>query len=197
MLVECLLIGQHQFVNVFVSSKYHYWAIDPFQAIHFIYHHHCVDWFVSDDTNRSPCQRLHRRPAAAIGPGSTLDGLLLAQECSLSLQNVHQLVREAPYSQADQQQGMNVTNPPQPHSQADQQQDMSETNPHQPHSQVGQLQVMNWGHSRGPLFYIALYRKTFKNLLLRNYWTKFDETLPECSLGEALSKLFKSFRFIA
>ena len=53
-----------------------------------------------------------------------------------------------------------------------------------------------WPRPQCQLFYKELYRKSFKRHLLPNHWTEWDQMWSECCLGEGLSKLFKSFRFI-
>ena len=43
----------------------------------------------------------------------------------------------------------------------------------------------------GLIFPIYLYRKTWKNLLVRNHWTDFIITWQKCFLGDLLPRLFK------
>ena len=48
-----------------------------------------------------------------------------------------------------------------------------------------------WG-----LFSLYIYIENFKNLLVRNHWTKFNVILKKCSFGDPLPRLFKPFRFV-
>ena len=48
----------------------------------------------------------------------------------------------------------------------------------------------------GLIFPIYLYRKLFKNLLVRNHWTDFNIILQKCSFGDPLPRLFKPFGFV-
>ena len=41
------------------------------------------------------------------------------------------------------------------------------------------------------LFFLYIYIENFKNLLVRNSWTKFNVTWQECCFGDLLPRLFK------
>ena len=41
------------------------------------------------------------------------------------------------------------------------------------------------------LFSLYIYIENFKNLLVRNSWTEFNETWQECCFGDLLQRLFK------
>ena len=41
------------------------------------------------------------------------------------------------------------------------------------------------------LFSLYIYIENFKNLLVRNSWTKFNVTWQECCFGDLLPRLFK------
>ena len=48
----------------------------------------------------------------------------------------------------------------------------------------------------GLIFPIYLYRKVYKNLLVRNHWTDFNIILQKCSFGDPRVRLFKPFGFV-
>ena len=43
---------------------------------------------------------------------------------------------------------------------------------------------------------LYIYIEKFKNLLVRNHWTDFNIILQKCSFGDALPRLFETFRFV-
>ena len=57
--------------------------------------------------------------------------------------------------------------------------------------------VKKHGHQgAGLIFPIYLYRKLFKNFLVRNHWTDFSIILQKCSFGDPVPRLFKPFGFV-
>ena len=48
----------------------------------------------------------------------------------------------------------------------------------------------------GLIFPMYLYKKNFKNLLVRNYWIDFNIIFQKCSFGDPLQRLFKPFGFV-
>ena len=46
------------------------------------------------------------------------------------------------------------------------------------------------------LFSLYIYKRNFKNLLVRNNWTNFNIILQKCFFGDPLPRLFKPFGFV-
>ena len=58
------------------------------------------------------------------------------------------------------------------------------------------IRQKTWPPEGGFIFPIYLYKKNFKNLLVRNHWTDFKRILQKCFFDNSLPTLFKPFGFV-